>query len=254
MIEDYIENHPVFTRQGLMDSCGSTQANANLLSRAKKVGKVVSVARGVYASNTGRYRANEVSPYAIAEKLGAGAVFAYNSALALLVGTHDVTSRVVFYTDSVERRIDWGNHEYVGYAKPDGISTKKHRLPDGSLVVFTDKEQTIIDCLARPDRCGGAEAFLRSLSAIEFVDAEKLAGKASAHSKSVSAKLGWLLDAKRDAWDISDGVLERLSEEIAGKGPFYFARAHEVVDGSWCAKWRLYLPAPESECERWLEG
>ena len=141
MIEGYIETHPVFTRQELMDSCGDTQNNANLLYRAKRAGKVASIARGVYASNTGRYRANEASPYAVAEKLGTDVVLAYNSALSLLVGTHDVTSRVVFYTNSTERRIKWGGHEYVGYPKPDGVSTKERRLPDGTSVRFTDKEQ-----------------------------------------------------------------------------------------------------------------
>lgn len=42
MIEGYIETHPVFTRQELMDSCGDTQNNANLLYRAKRAGKVAS--------------------------------------------------------------------------------------------------------------------------------------------------------------------------------------------------------------------
>ncbi len=253
MIEDYIENNPVFTRRELMDGCGDTQTNANLLSRAKKAGKVVPVARGVYASNTGRFRASEASPYAIAQKLGKDVVFAYSSALALLVGTHDVTSRMTFYADSAERRVDWGGHEYVSYSKPDAVSARRRRLPDGTTVVFTDKEQTIIDCLARPDRCGGAEALLRSLSAIEYVDAEKLADKASARSKSVSAKLGWIFEAKREAWNVPGSVIEKLREKVSGKGPFYFARTHDAADGSWCAGWRLYLPASERECERWIE-
>ena len=254
MIEGYIETHPVFTRQELMDSCGDTQNNANLLYRAKRAGKVISIARGVYASNTGRYRANEASPYAVAEKLGTDVVFAYNSALSLLVGTHDVTSRVVFYANSTERRIKWGGHEYVGYPKPDGVSTKERRLPDGTSVRFTDKEQTILDCLTRPDRCGGSEALLRSLSAIEFVDAARLANEAMNHSKSLAAKLGWLLDAKKGEWSVSESVLERLREEISGRGPFYFTRSHDVVADSWYGKWRLYLPASVAECERWLEG
>lgn len=253
MIEEFLETHPVFTRQELMSCCGDTQNNANLLYRAKRAGKVISITRGVYASNTGRYRANEANPYAVAAKIGANVVFAYSSALSLLVGNHDITSRVVFYTDSVKRRIEWGGYEYVGYPKPGRVSARERRLPDGTPVKFTDKEQTILDCLTRPDRCGGAEALLRSLSAIEFVDADKLANCAIGHSKSLVAKLGWLLDEKKDEWPVPESVLERLREEISGKGPFYFTRSHDVVTDSWCGKWRLYLPASVTECEEWLE-
>lgn len=254
MIGSYIEEHPVFTRQELMDSCGNTQNNANLLFRAKKAGKVVSIARGVYASNTGRFRADEVNPYAVAKKVGKRVVFAYSSALALLTGTHDVTSRVTFYTDSTKKHVEWGGHEYIGYPRSGAVSFKERRLPDGVLVRFTDKEQTIFDCLARPDRCGGAEVFLRSLSTIEFVDADKLADDALMFSKSVSAKLGWILDIKREEWGVSAEVITMLRREVSGKGPFYFMRSHNVTDGSWCGKWRLYLPAAEEECERWIEG
>lgn len=254
MIEEYIENHPVFTRKELMDSCGKTQNNANLLFRAKKAGKVIPVARGVYASNTGRFRAEETSPYDVAKKLGRNVVFAYGSALALLVGAHDATSRIAFYTDSAERHIEWGGYEYIGYPMPEGISTKGRRLPNGTSVRFTDKEQTVLDCLVRPDRCGGAEALLRSMSVIEFVDADKLTDGALKRSKSVVAKLGWILDAKKDEWGISNDDVEKLRKEVAGKGPFYFARSHDAIEGSWCSKWRLYLPAPERECERWIEG
>lgn len=237
-----------------MGSCGNTQNNANLLFRAKKAGKVVSVTRGVYASNTGRFRASEVNPYSVANKLGIDVVFAYSSALALLTGTHDITPRVVFYTNSTERHIEWGGYEYIGYPKAEAVSTKNHRFPDGTLVRFTDKEQTILDCLARPDRCGGAEALFRSLSAIEFVNAGRLADGALKLSKSVSAKLGWILDTKKNEWSVPNAIIERLRGEVSGKGPFYFARSHNVVNDSWCSEWRLYLPASEEECERWIEG
>lgn len=254
MIEEFIENHPVFTRQELLDACGDNQTNSNLLSRAKKSGKVVSIVKGVYASNTGRYRANETSPYAVANKLGEDVTYAYGSALSLLTGSHDVSYRVVFFSRGRSIKLNWNGREYIGYPSPEYMSIRERRLPDGVSVRFTDKEQTILDCLSRPDRCGGAEALLRGLSAIAFVDTDRLVDGTISRSMSTVAKLGWLLESKRKDWDVPKEALDKLQQEIAGRGPFYFSRRHEIFEDSWCSKWRLYLPASEEECERWLEG
>lgn len=251
-IERFIENTSVFTREELMSACGSGQVNSNLLSKAKKAGKVIPVTRSVYASNTGRYRANETSPYLIAAKLGHKIVFAYGTALGLLTGRQDVSFQISFYSGRARRRIAWGDWEFIGYPRPVGLKTCERRLADGTVARITSKEQTICDCLSHPNRCGGTESLLRSLSAMEFVDSGALADMAAEGSKTLSAKVGWLLSEKLDDWNVSEGTIAKLKKVIAGSGPFYFSKKHEVVEGGWDAKWRLYFPSTVADHERWL--
>lgn len=251
-VKEFLENTPVFTAQELFATVGRTQANANLLSRAKRAGKVLSPMREVYVSNTGRFRASETSPYEIAANLGSNVVFAYDSALDLLVGLHNITHTTSFYADEAPRDFVFLNRRYRRFAKPRHIRTRSLRRMRASALVTT-KEQTIVDCLGKPARCGGAEALLRSLSAVEYVDERALADLALAAGPAVSAKCGWLLERKRDAWGIDRKTIDALRER-AGGGPAYFDKTSRLPRAPWSARWRLYLPAPEEEMERWLEG
>jgi hypothetical protein len=85
-----------------------------------------------------------------------------------------------------------------------------------------------------------------------YLDAEKLNGLAVGASASTRAKLGWVLDVKREDWRGTEALLARLSRAVSG-GPYYFSSSREPKDGHWVNRWRLYLPYPEQEMAAWLE-
>lgn len=251
-IEQYLENTPVFTRAELMAACGEGQVNSTLLSKAKKTGKVFSVTRNVYVSNTGRYRAAEANPYLVAIKISNPAVFAYDTALGLLTGQQDVSFRISSYSNKARKSIEWNGREFTYYPLPANLQVRERRLADGTVIRFTSKEQTICDCLSHPDRCGGIETLLRSLATLEFIDSETLADIAVAGSKSLVAKVGWLLSQQKNDWSVPDETIDRLHQIIEGNGPFYFSKVHKTVEGGWNARWRLYFPGAIEDYERWL--
>ncbi|WP_172623377.1 type IV toxin-antitoxin system AbiEi family antitoxin domain-containing protein [Arabiibacter massiliensis] len=252
--KDFLENTAAFTIEEYFDAVGRSPANANLLSRAKGAGKVLSPMRGAYVSNTGRYRAHEADPYLVATKLGSDVVFAYDSALALHVGLHNATTTTSFYATGRALDLVFLGRTYRRYPRPSRDPlVKRMRRAGAGVIAATSKEQTIIDCLQRPDRCGGVEALFRSLSVVRFVDSEVLADLASGAGASVSARCGWVLERKQEAWDVPAASIEAL-REAASSGPLYFGSTSHLASAEWDGAWNLYLPAPSEDMEGWLEG
>ena len=64
-----------------------------------------------------------------------------------------------------------------------------HGRAFGSVLVTT-REQTLFDCLNHPEREGGIEEAVRSLSAVPHLDAERAAALALADSASMAARTG----------------------------------------------------------------
>ncbi len=251
-IKDFIENTAVFTRTELLAAAGDSQTNLNLLSEAVGSGRVRRVTRNVYVSDSGRYRAAEASPYLVADKLGEGVVFNYSSALNILVGLHNVTGQISLYSDVSRRKtIEFLGKVYIQYPRPEYLAVRTHALPSQQMITLTDKEQTMVDCLAHPERCGGLESFLRSVSALNFIDPDHLLDLIRPESASVRARCGWLLDTMDARWSVPSDVLDRIRATL-GHGPYYFEGKRTSTAG-WVGKWRLYLPAPVSEVEGWLE-
>ena len=115
---------------------------------------------------------------------------------------------------------------------------------------MTTREQTIVDCLEHPDRSGGVEEALMSLSLFPYVDVGALAHLVSERSASLAARVGWLLERKAGAWRVGTEEL-RLFEEMAEGGPFRLDKGSGRSLG-WSRRWRLCLPAEEEEVERWV--
>lgn len=250
-ISEYIENTPVFTVRDMQRSCGAGMSNINLLSRAKASGKVVAVSKGVYVSNTGRYRASEVDPFLVAEALGKNVVFAYGSALSLFAGNQDMGYAVSFFSDDRSATFSFNSYAFHRYQGNGKRRTKMYSLPTGRAFRGTTPEQTIADCLKKPGRCGGIEALLRSLSALPFIDSEALAEIAIEDSAAQAARAGWLLAAKSRSWLPPQRVLDKLHAAL-GDATYRLGKADP--DGGFSKEWKLHLPERESILEEWLEA
>lgn len=120
----------------------------------------------------------------------------------------------------------------------------------GLRTAVTTREQTIVDCLSHPDRCGGIEEALMSISLFPYVDAETLKELVSDKSASLAARTGWLLERKANKWRIPSDVLDEF-EKMAKGGPFKLDKDSTESRG-WSRRWRLCLPEKEEEVGEWL--
>lgn len=252
-IEDFIEETPVFRLEELRAACGDTQANTNLLSRAVKAGKVRRVKSGVYASNAGRYKGTRPDKFSVAAALAPDACLCGLSALSFFAGEHNITFSASFYSNTLRNPVEFDGVEYVPRPYPSyGVETRTKRLKSGAIALMTSKEQSIVDALHRPSRHLGAEAILRTLSAIMRVDEESLASIASKMPASTRAKTGWVMERRSGDWNIDGGVIARMKESL-GAGPYYFDGKGRP-EGSFDPEWRLYFPEPLETVEEWLRG
>lgn len=249
-IREYIENTPVFTVQDMQQACGEGMSNVNLLSRAKANGKVVAVSKGVYVSNTGRYRASEVDPFLVAEALGRNVIFAYGSALSLFAGNQDVAYVVSFFADNRSATFSFNDHTFRRYQGNGKRRTKLYSLPTGQVFKGTTPEQTVADCLKKPERCGGIEALLRSLSVFPFIDSEALADIAIEDSAAQAARIGWLLGVRKEIWYVPESVISRL-HSVLGDSTYQLGRKNPNA-GGFSKKWKLHLPEDEDTLIEWL--
>ena len=251
-VAEFIKANAVFTSAELLAACGDTQNNRNLLHYAVKAGRARKVRRGLYASSSGRYEGSRPPSQLVASKAAPDSVLCHASAFSLFVGSQDIVSEAPFYTAVDMRPFAFDGVRYVAYPAPaGGVETRAYRLAGGQEAVGTTREQTVADSLANVARSGGAEAVMRRLSAVRYIDAERTALIAAAHGPSACARLGWVLERKSGEWDVPEGVLAALAAKVMG-GPYYLGPARARADFD--ERWRLYLPESSDVVEGWLDG
>jgi len=253
-IQVFLETRQVFTAAEFARAFPDSQTDRNLLSRAVRNGRVERVRRGVYVSKIGPFSRTPADPLDITVAVADDAVFAYTSALRLHGVLHNLTNRTQFFTAHRLSEFTYDRHHYlahqVGARAPDSQSLltatgRPHRV--------TTREQTLVDCLTRPRLAGGPENVLRSLAGFAFIDSRRVAELAQHEGASARSRIGWVLQARRDAWSVPDEALSALRASL-GAGPSYFWSSTTPKDSHWVNDWKLYLPDPEEEMATWLNG
>ena len=250
-LRDYIEQTHVFTNQQLVEDCGLSAASAKtMLKRAVGAGSVERVRRGLYVSRAGRFAFGEVDPFELVSALDADAVLSFHSALEAHGVAHNVSSACQFRSGAVKGRFEYSGVAYMPFAFAEDVPAQKLRGRSGLRIATTTREQTIVDCLSHPERCGGIEEALMSVSLFPYIDVDALLGLASEGSASLAARAGWLIERKAGAWRIPADALEKLSG-MANGGPYKLDKNSSRSHG-WSRRWRLCLPATEEEVGRWV--
>lgn len=256
-VQSYLEEHQVFSLEEFRGELGEGRTAYNLLVRATKKGLADRVRQGVYVSRAGRFSQRDPDPYLIAATVAQDAVMVYHSALELHGLAHSPSRRVQYSTMKAAAVFTYRDFEYRRYAPPrtrdtellSVQSTTLVRRPDG-VVRVTTRERTLVDCLNRTDLAGGLEEALRSLAGVPYVDASNvLAYLKELRSATAVARTGWFLEQRAQEWYVSEDAMQQM-RAMLGKGPYYLSRANQA--GTWVPEWRLYLPGPASEVERWV--
>jgi len=251
-IKTYLDSHQVFNAHDFALAFPNSQTDRNLLSRAVRAGKVERERRGLYVSRCGRFAGARANSLDVALGAADDAVFGYLTAFQLHGVAHNVATLTQFYT---KRRIasfqcDGQSYApyYIGERQLDTISVLTAM---GLAYRVTTREQTLIDCLARPSLAGGPENVLRALAGLSYIDGDKVGVLAQGIGHSGRARLGWVLEARREQWHVGDELLDVLVKSL-GAGPFYFSSSAASEKAGWVSRWRLYLPFPEQEMLAWL--
>ena len=236
---EYIGSHHVFATEALLAAADSRGAAKQQLKEAVASGSVERVRRGLYVSNGGRFEGAGVDPYEVVAALDPDAVLSYHSALE----AHGIR------TTAARSPFSFRDVRYVPHPQADGIPAQRVRGRAFGSVLVTTREQTLFDCLKHPEWAGGLEEAVRSLSAMPYLDAERVASLAIADSASMAARVGWLLEAKREAWRVPAEVIDRLRRACAGTVSKLDKRA--AATRGWSGAWNMRLPETEEEVASW---
>ncbi|MDR0625810.1 MAG: hypothetical protein LBG11_00900, partial [Bifidobacteriaceae bacterium] len=193
-IKEYLDTHEAFNISDFARVFPGSQTDRNLLSRAVGRGAVDRPRRGLYVSRSGRFAHSATDPLDVAAAVADDVVFCYLTALRLHGVAHDVTHVTHFYSRHGTARFAYAGQVFVPHRLGDrGVETQSLLAVSGSAYRVTTREQTVIDCLARPALAGGPEHLLRGLGAFAYLDVAGLLGLADAVSLSTVARLGCVL-------------------------------------------------------------
>ena len=249
----YFARHPVFTHEDFVrahTAAGRSEHTSNAaLAQAVEVGRLVRIRRGLYASVAPDCTpdAAQPDPYLVASKLQPDAVVAYHAALALHGVAYSEWNRVQYVTAARVRAFKFQGVEFVGEQAPaavrllpefgGGVLVRAHA---GGEVRVTSLERTMVDSLHAPSRIGDWEELWRSLTAAPYMDLDEVERFALLHGSALTAaRVGFLLEHRREAWMVEDKHLRALAKH-APKQARYLDGRHER--GRLVKPWNLIVP------------
>lgn len=199
---------------------------------------------------TGRYLDTFPDSLEVIAAIDPDAPVCYHSALDVLGVAHDVSFQREFRTDELRASFEYRGVRYVPYPSDAGLRTHKVRTDVAGRVNTTTKEQTLCDCLSRPDRAGGIKEVVRAVSSFAYIDYDIVLEIARTLEKTDIARIGWVLSQKAADWSVPERVLDEMTS-LLGKGPYRFGRTKAGNKG-WSPDWRLIFPEPIEEVESWI--
>ncbi len=249
---EYISTHHVFKTSDLLDSCDSPSSAEEQLRIAVKTGKVERIRQGLYASMVGRYEGTLPDSLEVIAGIDPEAIVCYHTALDVLGVAHDVSFQREFQTNKLKTSFEYRGIRYVPYPSGVDLRTRKIRTDAVRRINVTTKEQTLCDCLARPDRAGGIKESIRTVSSFAYIDCNIVVELAISLDKTSVSRIGWLLSQKASDWRVPEEALDKL-RSLLGKGPYRLGKTKAGNEG-WSPEWRLVFPEPIEEVESWITG
>lgn len=246
--KEYIASHQAFTTDDLYATAARETVRTQL-RRALAAGDIERVRRGTYVSKTGKFLDEAPDPFLVARTVDPGAIISYHSALVAHGVAHNVGFECSFRSERVRTPFEYGGVRYVPFNTADNPHTQTMHSRFYGNITVTTREQTLADCLSHPSRAGGSEETVRACSAFPYLDVDDLVEILDGASAAVIARTGWLLEAKRQDWGVSDETLSALEGRL-GRGPSKLDPSSRENRG-WNRRWKLYLPENEEEVLSW---
>jgi len=213
-----------------------------ILSRLEKKGWIERIEKGKYiiiplGAEKGKYTLNEfvigsllVKPYAIA----------YWSALHFYGLTEQIPNMVYIQTPARKKKqnieIFGVNYRIVRVKKAKIFGIRKEWI-DETEVNITDKEKTIIDCLDKPQYCGGIVEVAKALKNGEFDKSKLIEYSSRIENSAVIRRLGYLCDLLKI--DVSPPVVDTRN--------YLYLDPTMPKTGVKNARWRLIINLDEKD-------
>lgn len=227
---------------------------SNLLGKAERRGIVTRLRRGTYTLvpfELGSETVYAGNPLVVASKLMGHRPHYLSHGTALAIHGMTTQPRIVVTVSSVDppaRKIDAQGSEIrvVSIPADEIFGVAAHWVDGRDKVPVSDRERTIIDCLRRPELCGGyIEADAGSWMVRDRIDAAKLVDYAIRLGVgAVIRRVGYLLDSCRIGTDTDRGKLAAHLTKT-----YHLLDPSMPAQGRYDAGWHLRLNVDQDEIE-----
>lgn len=251
-IEEFFARHPVFTLEEFRREVGNTITTSTLhthLKRYRKTGRINSIKQGLYyVARAGQQTDTApVDPYLVASKAEVDAILGFHTAFELLGAGHSQFSRIYYLTQTPKRAFTFRNTTFQAVQTPRALlrrnehhfgSEQIERL--GQPVTITGRERTLVDCLERPDYCGGWEEVYRCAEKLPYLQFDILLEYLNLRDQKILfAKTGFFLEQHREDFFVEERFLQEL-EKRTPRQPLYLDRS--ANNGRLLKRWNLVVP------------
>jgi len=250
--EDFFATHPVFTLEEFKGEVGQTITSLTLhthLKRYRKTGRIGTIKQGLYyvVSRGHKSKTTPVDMYLVAGKAAQDSVIAFHTAFELLGVGHSVFHHVYYLTRSPRRLFNFRNVSFKAVRVPLALVEKNQvdfgteradRL--GQVIKLTGKERTLVDCLERPEYCGGFEEVYRCAEKLPFLNFDVLAEYLRLQDRRILfAKVGFFLEQHREAFFVEEDFLNDLERQVPRQPLYLEGRSKK---GRLDKRWNLIVP------------
>jgi predicted transcriptional regulator of viral defense system len=263
--EAFLITHSLFTREELaagLRERGRTEATVDShLARWSRQGRIARVKQGVFIRLDPLEGSHRRLPdfVALASRMAPDAAVAYHTALEVHGFAQSILERFTFTTWTKTKPTSFQGRLFIPVRPRAPLLAADHgerwieRAERSSVEIrVTSLERTVADVLDRPALAGGIEEAWRSLSSVPALDPKPLEEYVKLLcSRTLAAKVGFFLEARREELVVPEALLERLRER-SPRSPVFMDRSRR---GRLVPRWSLIVPQElHPEQPRWASG
>jgi predicted transcriptional regulator of viral defense system len=244
--EAFLLTRKLFTRQELATALrdrGSADSTLDAhLTRWTKKKRIARVKQGLFVRLDGGLPDFIV----LASRMAPDAAVSYHTALEAHGAAQSVFERLYFVTWTRTKPLAYKGRRFIPVrprspldAAGGGERWIERAERGGNEFRVTTIERTVVDVLDRPALAGGIEEVWRSLHSVPALDPGALEAYVRLLGPSVSAKVGFFLESRREELAIPEALLKRLRSRVPGS-PVFMDRRRK---GRLVSGWSLIVPA-----------
>jgi len=246
--------HQFITIAEARDIAGKESTARMALWRLAKQGSLLRIRNGLYAAVPPERKDSnfEVNRYLLFDHaMSSAGALAFHSALELHGAAQSRFSTVFYLTTNKKRPFDFQDITYRPVWAPDIFGRTTIRIDDLPIQV-TDKERTFLDCIRRPDLCGGLEEYLKSVEAFTLMSPVRLLDYLERFGEySLYQRAGLILTYLRDRIKVTEDLLEVLRSRV-GPSACYLVPGKRGIGGRLVKEWNVLVPRNFEELMRFV--
>ena len=185
------------------------------------------ITKGLYASH-----------YEIGSAIHPEGTIGYLTALNYYGFSHQLNNQVIVLTPTRyrEEEVQGMTYRFVLEDTTRDVSAFFNNAP----LRIVSLERALVDCLLRPDLCGGMEEIWNSLQGLQYVDEKKILGNLEARkTKLLYKKTGFLLQKLR-VKGLSPSFFEECKKNMSHR--YDDIRDLSFEPGKYSSEWNLTYP------------